>query len=591
MKLFRSRLSSGGGSSDDYGAPGGGSGGGGGGSAAPASPGALVDKATSDMLLGPDWGMNMEICDSLNHDPTHTREVMKMLRRRLTNRNPKVQLLALTVLETMVKNCGDYVHMQVAEKDILHEMVRLVKKRADMQVRDKVLELLDSWQEAFGGPGGRYPQYWSAYDELRRAGIEFPVRDPDQAAPVFTPPQTQPISGRGMRDQYSDSPQTRGYSDAGPARSSPADGSRPAGSMTAMDLKNARGSVEVLNEMLAAINPRDRGAVRQDIIVELVEQSRATQRQVMEFVSTTSNETLLAQALALNDDIQKVLSKHDAIATGSPLPVEDIPRFDAEGVEDDHSGLAPRSSARSRLSGTPAAVPPPAKLAPPPQRQLAVDLLSGEPAPAPALGSAPSTAQGQAPAGGFCTLCLTLMLTWHPYHDSHFWTLDCFVLNYGFSAPYPCLWPGPKLPPRVSSLCRLNRGLCFMVQLLISSRHSLHSPPHLASNINDSSSFSKSKIHGGRAFLAPPSLNTLLHMDHQMGSAHSPLPKHSSLSVMCSTSAMLPQRLPLSPFAAPPQYPGVNPGDKVERKEDQPDKLFSDLDVFGAFKGSGKAKA
>eukprot|EP00850_Spirogloea_muscicola_P011168 SM000068S20600 [mRNA] locus=s68:470735:477400:+ [translate_table: standard] len=475
------------------------------------------------MLLGPDWGMNMEICDSLNQDPTHTREVMKLLRRRLTNRNPKVQLLALTVLETMVKNCGDYVHMQVAEKEILHEMVRLVKKRADMQVRDKILELLDSWQEAFGGPGGRYPQYWSAYDELRRAGIEFPVRDPDQAAPVFTPPQTQPISGRGMRDQYSDSPQTRGYSDAGPARSSPADGSRPAGSMTAMDLKNARGSVEVLNEMLAAINPRDRGAVRQDVIVELVEQSRATQRQVMEFVSTTSNEALLAQALALNDDIQKVLSKHDAIATGSPLPVEDIPRFDAEGVEDDHSGLAPRSSARSRLSGAPATIPPPAKLAPPPQRQLAVDLLSGEPGPAPALSSAPSAAQGQAPAAGM-----------QPFPKPPGSTSNPFGAENAFLA----------LPPPPGQQHQRQQ---FFQQVQDTRRASFPGatqPQYTA------------------AYGSPD-----------------------------GTSAMLPQRLPLSPFAAPPQYPGVNPGEKVERKEDQPDKLFSDLDVFGAFKGSGRVRS
>ncbi len=39
--------------------------------------------------------------------------------------------------------------------------------QADMRVRDKILVLIDIWQEAFGGQRGRYPQYYKVYSQLQ----------------------------------------------------------------------------------------------------------------------------------------------------------------------------------------------------------------------------------------------------------------------------------------------------------------------------------------------------------------------------------------------------------------------------------------
>uniref|UniRef100_A0A0A9DSY1 VHS domain-containing protein n=1 Tax=Arundo donax TaxID=35708 RepID=A0A0A9DSY1_ARUDO len=193
-------------------------------------------------------------------------------------------------------------------------MIKNVKKKADMQVRDKILTLLDSWQEAFGGPGGKHPHYYWAYAELKRAGVEFPKRSPD-AAPIFTPPVTHPASlplylqaGYGMP----------GNSSMMLDEAMSSNGA----SLSMSDLERMLGAVELLTEMLRAANPNDHDAVNDEIITELVNQCRTDQKRIMSLVSSVRDEEFLGQALDLNDKLQTLLEKHDAIASGSPVPAE-----------------------------------------------------------------------------------------------------------------------------------------------------------------------------------------------------------------------------------------------------------------------------
>ncbi|XP_054788560.1 TOM1-like protein 9 isoform X2 [Prosopis cineraria] len=265
----------------------------------------MVERATSDMLIGPDWAMNIEICDMLNGDPGQAKDVVKGIKKRIGSKNSKVQLLALTLLETIIKNCGDIVHMHVAERDVLHEMVKIAKKKPDFHVREKILILIDTWQEAFGGPRARYPQYYAAYQDLLRAGAVFPKRS-EQSAPVFTPPQTQPLSSYPQNLRNSEAHQDAAESSAEPEFPT----------LSLSEIQNARGIMDVLAEMLTAIEPSNKEGLRQEVIVDLVEQCRTYKQRVVHLVNSTSDESLLCQGLALNDDLQRVLAKHEAIASG-----------------------------------------------------------------------------------------------------------------------------------------------------------------------------------------------------------------------------------------------------------------------------------
>lgn len=272
-----------------------------------------VEKATSHLLIGPDWTMNMDICDMVNSNHWQAKDVVKAVKKRLQNKDPKVQFLALTLLETMVKNCGNNVHFQVVERDILQEMTKIVKKKTDMQVRNKVLFLLDSWQEAFGGPGGKFPQFYWAYVELKRSGVVFPPRAAD-TPPIFTPPVAHPAQSRQPQSLYVTSSNASGTLNEAMQSEM--------GNLSLSDLGNIWNIADLLNDMLQAVNPYNREAVKDELIVDLVSQSRSNQRKIMQLVSSTMDEELLGQGLALNDRLQSVVAKHDAIASGSPLPTE-----------------------------------------------------------------------------------------------------------------------------------------------------------------------------------------------------------------------------------------------------------------------------
>ncbi|KAM5307708.1 TOM1-like protein 2 isoform 6-T6 [Glossophaga mutica] len=108
--------------------------------------GQCLEKATDGSLQSEDWTLNMEICDIINETDEGPKDAIRALKKRLNgNRNYKEVMLALTVLETCVKNCGHRFHVLVANRDFIDSvLVKIIspKNNPPTIVQDKVLTLI-----------------------------------------------------------------------------------------------------------------------------------------------------------------------------------------------------------------------------------------------------------------------------------------------------------------------------------------------------------------------------------------------------------------------------------------------------------------
>eukprot|EP00882_Tetradesmus_deserticola_P010750 GHRQ01011352.1.p3 GENE.GHRQ01011352.1~~GHRQ01011352.1.p3 ORF type:complete len:166 (+),score=61.64 GHRQ01011352.1:270-767(+) len=84
-----------------------------------------VERATSELLTGPDWGLNFELVDSINSDPQGSCDkVYRAMRRALLKPNIHTQLLTLSLLEACVKNCVPFFYQQLLYSELWGEMLK-----------------------------------------------------------------------------------------------------------------------------------------------------------------------------------------------------------------------------------------------------------------------------------------------------------------------------------------------------------------------------------------------------------------------------------------------------------------------------------
>ncbi|KAL1316921.1 hypothetical protein HN51_069039 [Arachis hypogaea] len=294
----------------------------------------LVEDATSESLDEPDWAMNLDLCDLINTDKVNSIDLIRGIKKRIQLKSPRVQYLSLVLLETIVKNC-EKAFSEVAAERVLDDMVRLIDDpQTVVNNRNKALIMIEAWGESTSEL--RYlPVYEETYKSLKSRGIRFPGRDNESLAPIFTPP-------RSVSEAELDLPRRPQHEDI------PVQSFTPEQTKEAFDV--ARNSIELLSTVLSSSPQQD--VLQDELTTTLVQQCRRSQTTVQRIVETAGDdEALLFEALNVNDEIQKVLSKYEDLRKPTVIPVPPEPAMIPVAVEPEES---PRHAKEDALIRKPA---------------------------------------------------------------------------------------------------------------------------------------------------------------------------------------------------------------------------------------------
>ncbi|KAL8171101.1 hypothetical protein V2J09_022905 [Rumex salicifolius] len=266
----------------------------------------LVSLATNEKLSEMNWTKNIEICELVAKDQRQAKDVIKAIKKRLGSKRLNVQLYAVLLLEMLMNNIGEPIHKQVIELGLLPILVKIVKKKSDMPVREKIFLLLDATQTSVGGAKGKFPQYYNAYYELVSAGVQF-SQNQHTVSTDHTASRTRQINLT-----------VRQIASGDQERTVPREEPKPQAAPESSIIKKATAALEVLREVLDAIDPHNPEAGKDEFTLDLVEQCSFEKQRIMHLVMSSRDERLVSRAIELNEQLGRVLERHDALFLDRP---------------------------------------------------------------------------------------------------------------------------------------------------------------------------------------------------------------------------------------------------------------------------------
>ncbi|XP_029996108.1 target of Myb1 membrane trafficking protein isoform X4 [Sphaeramia orbicularis] len=236
--------------------------------------GQRIESATGSSLPSEDWALNMEICDMINSSEEGPKDAVRAIKKRIVgNKNFKEVMLALTVLETCVKNCGYRFHILVTTRDFIEGvLVRSIIPRNNppLVLHDRVLSIVQAWADAFRSSPD-LTGVVSVYEDLRRKGLEFPMTELDGYTPAQAPKQVKKLKA---------------------------------------ELEVVRSNLTMMSDMMSQLDPVTVKQADMELLEQLYTVCKEMQDRIVKAVPRLSEEKLIEELLATNDEMNTAFTRY-----------------------------------------------------------------------------------------------------------------------------------------------------------------------------------------------------------------------------------------------------------------------------------------
>ncbi|XP_019853542.1 PREDICTED: ADP-ribosylation factor-binding protein GGA1-like [Amphimedon queenslandica] len=281
---------------------------------------ALLEKATNPKNRYEDWEFIMAFCDKVNAEMEGPQVALKIIVPKIQDKNEKVALLALALLEACVKNCGRKFHQELGKFRFLNELIRMISpkylgKDIPEKVQEKVKAMLYSWK--IGLPSET--KIAEAYEMLKKQGLVFDesaARDKTLEEAATKPkialqedPRQSQMLGKLIKSQNPEDLRAANRLIRDMVR-------RDEKRMEKLkkrldDLELINNNVKLLNEMLSHFKP-DAPEHEKQIIEELHSSVEKMRPQLFRMASELQpNEEGMTEILKANDSLIRVLDSYE----------------------------------------------------------------------------------------------------------------------------------------------------------------------------------------------------------------------------------------------------------------------------------------